>query len=64
MNVLRLVSKRLMRVVESCATRLTYQSYNGPKSLPLMCVALRRCHRIDYIKCNSPLSSLEACPRL
>ena len=53
MNVLRRVCKRLMRVVESCATRLTYQSNNGQESFPLTRVALRRCHRIEYIICNS-----------
>jgi hypothetical protein len=34
MNVLRLVCKRLMRVVESCATRLNYQRVNGGPLLP------------------------------
>ena len=59
-NVLRLVCKRLMQVVESCATRLTNQQYNGPESLPL---ALRRCMRIEHIRSYSRnLRSLEGCP--
>jgi hypothetical protein len=59
MNVLRLVCKRLMRVVESCATRLTYQSNNGPDPFPK---ALRRCTRIKHITCLSHIRSLEGCP--
>ena len=60
MNVLRLVGKRLMRVVESCATRLTQLKYNGPETLPL---SLRRCQRIEHIRCDSrKLKSLEGCP--
>ena len=60
MNVLRLVSKRLMRVVESCATRLTQLDQYGPESFPL---ALRRCKRIEHIRCNSrKLRSLDGCP--
>ena len=60
MNVLRLVCKRLMRVVESCATRLTNLTNGGPESLPL---ALRRCLRIEHIRSYSRnLRSLEGCP--
>ena len=60
MNVLRLVSKRLMQVVESCATRLTKLGDKGPESFPL---ALRRCKRIEHITCwSSFLKSLEGCP--
>ena len=60
LNVLRLVSKRLMRVVESCATMLTQLSINGPGSFPL---ALMRCSKIESIACNSlNLRSLEGCP--
>ena len=60
MNVLRLVSKRLMRMVESCATRLVNTKGDGPESFPL---ALRRCRRIGHIRCNSyDLKSLEGCP--
>ena len=35
MNTSRLVSKRLMRMVESCATRLTQLDDEGPESFPL-----------------------------
>ena len=62
MNVLRLVSKRLIRVVESCATRLTQlnRRWSGPRKLP---VFLRGCKRIRHIKCDSyNLRSLEGCP--
>ena len=62
MNVLRLVSKRLMRVVESCATRLTnHLTWNGPNSFPFF---LRRCKRIERITCHSHnlWRSLEGCP--
>ena len=60
MNALRQVNKRLMRMVESCATRLTYKSYNETVSLPL---DLSRCTRIQYITCISPdLRSLDGCP--
>ena len=59
MDVFRLVCKRLMRVVESCATRLTHY-HRGPDSLPLV---LRRCMRIEHIRCRSfNLRSLEGCP--
>ena len=60
MNALRLVSKRFMRVVKSCATWLTQLQYNGPESLPLV---LKRCRRIEHIRCNSRnIRSLEGCP--
>jgi Leucine-rich repeat (LRR) protein len=51
----------LMRLVESCATRLTNERVNeGPVSFPLV---LRRCVRIEHIICDSyNLSSLEECP--
>ena len=61
MNVLRLVSKRLVRMVESCATRLVNTSEgDGPESFPL---AFKRCKRIEHIRCDSRnLKSLEGCP--
>jgi hypothetical protein len=64
LNVLRLVNKRLMRVVESCATMLTHvqthHDEDGPESFPL---SLRLCTRIKHITCrNSSLRSLEGCP--
>ena len=69
MNVLRLVSKRLMRVVESCATRLTKIDTKSPKgqiqsqSSVLLPLALGRCKRIEHIRCDSrKLESLEGCP--
>ena len=58
MNVLRLVSKRLMRMVESCATRLTQLDDEGLESFP---VTLGRCKRLDHIRCDA-LTSLEGCP--
>ena len=60
LSVLRLVSKRLMRVVESCATRLTQLDYDGTESFPL---TLRTCKRIEHITCwNRNLRSLDGCP--
>jgi hypothetical protein len=60
MNVLRRVSKRLMRVVESCATRLTSLQYIGSVSIPFY---LRRCTSIRHITCSrTSLKSLEGCP--
>ena len=63
MNALRLVSKRLMRVVESCATRLSildYKWWDGPRHLP---VFLGGYKRIEHIKLDSyKLESLEGCP--
>lgn len=60
LNVFRLVCKPLMRVVESCATRLTYQDWDGPYSFPL---ALRKCKRVEHIRSRSVnLRSLEGCP--
>ena len=60
LNVLRLVSKRLLRMVESCATRLTQLDRYGPESFPLV---LRRCKRLEHIRCNRRnLKSLEGCP--
>jgi hypothetical protein len=56
-NALRLVSKRCMQVVESVATRLTCKGYAD--SLPLD--VLKRCKRIEHIKCYD-LNSLEGCP--
>ena len=57
LNALRLVSKRCMQVVESMATRLTH---NGNiNSLPV--IALKRCRRIEHIRCNR-IMSLEGCP--
>ena len=60
MDAFRLVNKRLMRVVESCATSLTYKSFNGTVSLPLV---LGRCMTIYHITCyNNSLMSLDGCP--
>jgi Leucine-rich repeat (LRR) protein len=69
MNAVGLVSKRLMQVVESCATTLSdlksphshdLQEDLGPKSLPR---CLMRCARIERIKCYSRnLNSLNRCP--
>ena len=61
MNALRLVSKRLMRMVESCAARLTnLQGYVGPDSFP---ANLKKCKRIESIRCNSHnLENLRGCP--
>ena len=59
LNVLRLVSKRCLRVVESVATRLTHMDYAGANSLPA--ALLDRCKRIEHIRCDS-LCSLEGCP--
>jgi hypothetical protein len=62
LNVLRLVSKRMKQVVESCASWLTNtREEDGPDSLPLD--LLSRCRRIEHIKCHSHnLRSLEGCP--
>ena len=62
MNVLRLVSMRMKRVVESCATMLTNtREADGPDSLPLD--LMNRCRRIELIRCCSHnLRSLEGCP--
>ena len=58
LNVLRLVSKRCMRVVESVATRLTEMKGNTD-SLPLS--TLKKCTRIKHVRCRY-LISLEGCP--
>ena len=61
LNELRLVSKRLMHVIETCATRLTHHERLGPDSLPLG--MLKKLTRIQHIKCYSHrLRSLEGCP--
>ena len=62
MNVLRLVSHRMKRVVESCAIMLTNtREADGPDSLPLD--LMNRCRRIELIRCRSHnLRSLEGCP--
>ena len=57
LNVLRLVSKRCMQVVESVATRLT-----GKGAVNSISAAVKRCKRIEQIRCNSSLRSLEGCP--
>jgi hypothetical protein len=69
MNTLRLTCKRLMQVVESCATRLTYKSFDRTVSFlrrvsfPRPLVIDERCMRIEHITCNSKkLRSLEGCP--
>ena len=60
MNALRLVSKRLMQLVESCATRLTCEEWDGAESFP---ISLSRCRWISVIRCYSEdLTSLEGCP--
>jgi hypothetical protein len=63
MNRLRLVSKRLMRVVEPCATSLSFQQ-PGPGSSLLPLGLVGRCLRIEHISYlgNSSISSLEGCP--
>ena len=58
LNVLRLVSKRCLQVVESVATRLTGREYSY-ETLPV--AVLKRCKRIEHITCDYP-SSLEGCP--
>ena len=67
LNAFRLANKRLKRIVESCATRLTNQDgwdgpeTDGPDSLPIN--LSERCRRIEHIRCNSYiLGSLEGCP--
>ena len=62
MNVLRLVSKRLKRMVETVVTRLTNtRGEDGPDSFPIS--LLSRCGRIEHIRCDSHnISSLEGCP--
>jgi hypothetical protein len=56
LNVLRLVSKRCMQVVESVATRLTHKA----EADSLTVAALKRCSRIEHIGCDI-LGSLEGC---
>ena len=57
LNNLRLASKRLKRMVESCATRLSSSGWNGPTSIPM------GLERIEHIESNSHfLESLEGCP--
>ena len=67
LNVLRLVSKRCMQVVESVATRLTIESY--VETLPV--ASMKRCIKIQHIRFNgrgrqhklkSNLRSLVGCP--
>ena len=58
LNVLRLVSKRCLRVVESVATRLTSDGY--VETLPV--VVINRCSRIEHIRCRGEVRSLEGCP--
>jgi hypothetical protein len=64
LNALRLVSKRCLRAVESVATRLTRKGYAD--SLPQ--VTLKRCKRIEHIRCIHDRwsirrhNSLEGCP--
>ena len=57
LNVLRLVSKRCLRVVESVATRLTGRG--DVRTLPV--VVINRCKRIEHIRCGG-VDSLEGCP--
>ena len=58
LNVLRLVSKRCMRVAESVATRL---KHNGnADSFPMNLSS--RCKNIKHIICNGSLRWLEGCP--
>lgn len=60
MNALRLVSKRIMQVVESCSTRLT-DSSSSAISLPFN--DKDRCGSLEVIRSHSwLLSSLEGCP--
>ena len=57
LNDLRLASKRLKRMVDSCATRLSSSGWNGPASIPM------GLERIEHIESNSHfLESLEGCP--
>lgn len=56
LNALRLVSKRCNELANLLATRLTHKA--DASSLPVC--ALRRCKRIQYIRCAS-LRSLEGC---
>ena len=58
LNVLRLVSKRCLRLVESVATRLT--SEGDFEALPV--AVLKRCKRIEHIACYGGFRSLEGCP--
>ena len=65
LNVLRLVSKRCMQVVESVATRLT----NKENACALPVAALKRCTRIEHIGARyndsfhtQLIESLEGCP--
>ena len=57
LNILRLVSKRCLQVVDSVATRLTGEG--DFEALPV--AALNRCKRIELIACFA-LKSLEGCP--
>ena len=52
LNAARLANKRLMKVVESCTTRLTNRQEFGPDLLPAPII--QRCRRILFICMTSP----------
>jgi hypothetical protein len=60
MNAVRLTCKWLMRVVESCVTRLSDLSSSA---CSLLFKDTMRCQRIELIRCGSwDLESVEGCP--